>query len=50
MNTDSQWSKQEARFAFVTLSIATNVSILANEIDVKCVLHGQVRLAAVYQI
>ena len=54
MNTDSQWSKQEACFAWVTgcgsLSITTPVSLLANEFDVRSVLHGQVSLAAVNQI
>ena len=33
-----------------SLSIATLVSLLANEIDVQSVLHGQVSLAAVNQI
>ena len=45
MNTDSQWSKQEA-FLHVqlrcgSLSIATQVSHLANEYDVQSKLHGQ---------
>ena len=53
MNTDSQWSKQEACFAGLrcgSLSITTPVSLLANEFDVRSVLHGQVSLAAVNQI
>ena len=45
MNTDSQWSKQEACFAR-----ATQVSHLANEFDVRLELHGQVSLSAVNQI
>ena len=45
MNTDSQWSKQEACFAR-----ATQVSLLVNELDVGSILHGQVNLAAVNQI
>ena len=43
MNTDSQWSKQEACFARA-------VSLLANEIGVQSILHGHVNLAAVNQI
>ena len=54
VNTDSQWSKQEACFACVTrcglLSITTPVSLLANEFDDLSVLHGQVSLVAVNQI
>ena len=55
MNTDSQWSKQEACFARATLGVARcqsqhQVSFLANEFDVRSVLHGQVSLAAVNQI
>ena len=53
MNMDSQWSKQEARFARATcgsLSITTPVSLLANEFDVQSVLHGHVSLAAVNHI
>ena len=54
LNTDSQWSKQEACFACATqcgwLSITTPVSLLANEFDVQRVLHGQVSLSAVNQI
>ena len=46
MNTDSQWSKQEACFASVT----TPVTFLANEFDVRSVLHMHVSLAAVNQI
>ena len=33
-----------------SVSIATPVSLLANEFDVRSVLHGQVRLAGVNQI
>ena len=33
-----------------SLSITSPVSLLANEIDARSVLHGQVRLAAVNQI
>ena len=50
--TDSQWSKQKGCFARVTqvwlLSITTPVSLLANELDVRSVLHGQASLGAVY--
>ena len=53
MNTECQWSKQEAYFACVlrcgSLSITTPVSLLANEFDIRSVLHGQVSLAAVNQ-
>ena len=31
-----------------SLSITTPISLLTNEFDVRSVLHGQVRLAAVY--
>ena len=53
MNEDSQWSKQEAYFACAThcsLSVTTRVSLLANECNVRSVLHGQVSLEAVNQI
>ena len=55
MNTDSQWSKQEAclhvRIRCDSLSITTPLSLLANEFDVRSVLHGHVSsLAAVNQI
>ena len=57
MNTDSQWSKQEACFAcaiWVWLAVkqsnSQTVSLLANEFNVRGVLHGQVSLAAVNQI
>ena len=54
MNTDSQWSKQEACFARATqvwLDVITiPVSHLVNEFDVRRELHGQVRLAGVNQI
>ena len=36
--------------SFVALSITTPVSLLANEFDVRSVLHGQVSLAAVNKI
>ena len=48
---DSQWIKQEVCFAHATqVSIKTPVSLLANEFDVRSILHGQVSLAAVNQI
>ena len=54
MNTDSQWSKQEACFACANqvwlLSITTPVSLLANKFDIRSALHGQVSLADVNQI
>ena len=54
MNCNSQWSKQEACFARAkrcgSLSITTPLSFLANEFDVRSVLQGQVRLAAINQI
>ena len=54
MNTESQWSKQEAflhvRLGCGLLSITTTVSLLVNEFDVRRVLHGQVSLAAINQI
>ena len=57
MNTDSQWDidKQDACFAhaaqvWLTLSITTPVSLLANEFHDRSSLHGQVHLAAVNQI
>ena len=54
MNMDSQWSKQETCFARVTrcgsLSITTPVSLLANDFNVRSVLHRQDSSAAVYQI
>ena len=50
MNTDSQWSKQEACFPRASQVWTTPVSLLANEFDVQRVLHGQVSLAAVNQI
>ena len=45
--------KQEACFACAThewLAITTPVSLLANEFDVRSILHRQVSLAAVNQI
>ena len=51
MNTDCQWSKQDACFARANqvwlLSITTSVSLLANGFDIRSALHGQVSLAAV---
>ena len=48
MNTDGQWSKQEACFARANqVRITTPVSLLANEFTIRSVLHGQVCLAAV---
>ena len=47
MNTDSQWSKQEACFARGTqdscgsLSITTPVTLSANELDVLRILQGK---------
>ena len=38
------------RLRFGTMSITTSVSLLANEFDVRSILHGQVTLAAVNQI
>ena len=48
LNTDSQWSKQEACFACATqvwLAVNHNtkvIPLLANEFNVQSVLHGQV--------
>ena len=54
MNTDSQWSKQDACFSCAlrcgSLSVTTSVSLLGNEFDVRSVSNGQVGLAAVNQI
>ena len=53
LNTDIKWSGQENCFARATqvwLAITTPVSFLANEFDVRSVLHGQVSLAALNQI
>ena len=55
MNTDSQCIKQEACFAqcdsgVVCCRSTTPVSLLANDSDVRCVLQGQVSLAAVNQM
>ena len=38
------------RLRFGSLSITTPVSLLANEVDARSVLHGQVSLAVVNQI
>ena len=40
----------QVRLGCGSLSIKTPVSLLANEFDVRSVLHGQVSLAAVNQI
>ena len=49
-----QWSKQEACFARATrcglLSIKSPVSLLANELYVRSVLHGRVSLVTVNQM
>ena len=54
MNTVSQWDKQETCYARATrcgsMSITTPVSLLAIELNVRSVLHGQVSLAAVDHI
>ena len=53
-NSQLEWSIQKAclhvRLGCGSLSITTPVSFLANEFDVRGVLHGQVSLAAVNQI
>ena len=53
MNTDSQWSKQEACFAhaiLVWLAVNHNTSVTsADELIVRSVLHWVVSLAAVNQ-
>ena len=54
MNTDSQWSKQEACFAHATqlwLAVNHNISVTSgDEFDVQSELHRQVCLAAVNQL
>ena len=54
MNTGCQWNKQEdflhVRRRCGSLSITKSVSLLANEFDVRSVLHGHVSLAAVNQM
>ena len=54
VNKDSLWSKQEVCFARATqvwlADITPPVSLLANEFDVRSVLHRQVNLAAVAKI
>ena len=51
MNTNSQWSKQEAYATRCgSLSITPPVSLLANEFDVRTKLHGQVSLTAVNKL
>ena len=55
MNTDSQWSTQEAicfaRATQVSLAVNHNTSVTSGErIRVRSVLQGQVSLAAVNQI
>ena len=54
MNTDSQWSKQEACFARVTqawLAVNHSNSVTSGLLfDVQNVFHGRVSLVAVNQI
>ena len=55
MKTDSQWSEQKICLARRAtwrslLSITIPVSLLANELYDRSVLHGQVSLAAVNQV
>ena len=54
MNTDSQWSKQEACFAHanqVWLAVNHKIPVTSgSKFDVLIVLHGQVSLAAVNHI
>ena len=53
MNTDCQWSRQEAFFCTRDSDVArcqSQVSYLANEIGVRSELIGQVNLAAVNQM
>ena len=49
-----QWSKEETfsnvRLGCGLLSITSPVSLLANEFDVRSILHGQVSLVAVNQL
>ena len=54
MNTESQWSKQEACFARATqvwLAVNYNTSVTSGEL-IRCSkrMHGQVSLAAVNQL
>ena len=52
VNTDSHWSITRVLFCICDSGVArchsqlTQVSLLANELDVRSVLRGQVRLAA----
>ena len=54
MNTDSHRANKKlvlhVRLRCGSLSITTPLSLLANEIDVRRVLHGEVSLASVNQI
>ena len=50
VNGASKWLVLHVRLRCGSLSITTPVSLLANEFDVRSVLHGQVSLAAVNQI
>ena len=54
LNTTAYGAKKRlvmhVRFGCGSLSITTSVSLLANEFDVRSVLHWQVSLAAVNQI
>ena len=47
MNTDCQWSKQEANQVWLAVNHNTSVT---SELDVGSALHGQVSLAAVNHI
>ena len=53
MNTDSNGENKRldlhVRHRCGSLSITTPVSLLANEFDVRSILHGEVSLAAVNQ-
>ena len=49
-NSQLERGDWHVRLGCGSLSITTPVSLLANEFDVRSVLHGQVSLAAVNQI
>ena len=50
VNTDSQWLVLHVWLGCGSLSIATPVSLLANEFNDQSLLHRQVSLTAVNQI
>ena len=50
MNMDSLWSKHKTCFASATQVWLAVTSLLANDFDVRSVLHGQVTLAVFYQM